>query len=188
LWWQEFILLTVFNLAWFGLQLLIVTGPPATAAMYAICKRVVEGDLIELQHGWEALRDSFVPAWKWGLPNLIIAVVVVGNFSAYHDAPGVGWAALRLVWAVVAVTWFSANLFYWPLWLAQEDRSFRTTVRNCFVYLAKQPVLAFSVVVISAILTFVSLAFTLPLAVGLMAWLALMGILAVEVEVKPKPG
>lgn len=62
LWWREFILLTFFNLAWLALQVPIVTGPPATAAMYALARRVVDAEWISPLDGWSALRQMFLPA------------------------------------------------------------------------------------------------------------------------------
>jgi len=184
LWWREFILLAICNLAWLALQLLIVTGPPATAAMYGIARRIANDDYVEPSHIWQTLRQMFLPAWKWGAANLLMALVVVGNFWAYQDAVGLPWTILRLAWGMIALGWFAANLFYWPFWLTQGDRSLRTTLRNGYLFLAKRPGFALSLVLICAGLSAVSILLTLPLAIGLMAWLALIGVLAVDEELK----
>ena len=41
-WWREWPLLMLLNLAWLALQIPIVTGPPATAAMYVMARRVAD--------------------------------------------------------------------------------------------------------------------------------------------------
>ena len=122
LWWGELLLLTALNVAWLALQIPIVTGPPATAAMYVIVRRLVDGELVGPRDAWQALRQMFWPAWIWGLLNLVIAGVVSFNFITYGSAPGPAWAALRLAWGTIALLWFAVNLFYWPFWLAQSDR------------------------------------------------------------------
>ncbi|MGH2523834.1 MAG: DUF624 domain-containing protein [Anaerolineales bacterium] len=180
LWWGEIVLLTLLNLAWLALQVPIITGPPATAAMYALARRVADGEMVGLQHGWDALRQMFWPAWKWGAVNLLLWVVVVGNFWAYQEAVGVGWTAIKLLWGAIALAWFTLNLFYWPFWLAQTDKRLRTTLRNSLVFLLKAPSLGMTLAIISLILMVVSVVFTLPLAACLMAWLALMSVLAVD--------
>jgi uncharacterized membrane protein YesL len=185
LWWQEFFLLTFFNLAWLACQVLIVTGPPATAAMYAVARRLADGEFIEPRHGLEALRRMFSPAWVWGAINLLIVGVLVGNFWLYQSATGWLWASLRLAWGVIALSWFAVNLFYWPFWLAQEQPSPQLTFRNSFLFLAKRPGLALTLMLISALLIVVSVLTTLPLAAALMAWLALVGVLAVDEALKP---
>ena len=186
LWWSELMLLILFNLFWLALQIPIITGPPATAAMYAIARQLADGEFIEPRHGWDALRQMFAPAWVWGAINLLIVGVLVVNFRLYQPATGWLWTALRLVWGAIALGWFAANLFYWPFWLAQEKKSPQLTFRNSFLFLAKKPALALSLTLISALLIIVSLLTTLPLAAALMAWLALAGVLAVDEALKPK--
>ena len=185
LWWREFMLLIFFNLLWLALQIPIVTGPPATAAMYAIARRLADGEFIEPRHGLEALRRMFTPAWVWGVTNLLIVGVLVGNFWLYQSATGWLWTGLRLGWGAIALGWFTVNLFYWPFWLAQDQRSPMLTFRNSFLFLAKQPGLALTLMLISALLIVVSVLTTLPLAAALMAWLALIGVLAVDEALKP---
>jgi len=184
LWWREFFSLTVFNIAWLALQIPIVTGPPATAAMYVIARRVVDDEFVEFRHGWGALREMFFPAWKWGAINLLIIITIVGNLWLYQAATGFGWTILRLVWGTIGLAWFAISFFYWPFWLAQKDRSLRTTLRNGFLFLAKRPGFAITLVLISAVIIVVSVLVTVPLATVLMAWLALIGILAVDDELK----
>ncbi len=183
-WWREFILLTFFNIAWFALQIPLITGPPATAAMYRIVQRVIDGDLIEIRHGWEALQQMFWPALKWGVVNLVVVGVVISNFWIYHGMSGLGWTILRVAWGTIALGWVVVNLFYWPFWLSQEDRSLRLALRNGFLFLSKQPSLALTLTAISVVLVIVSILTTLPLVSILITWVALMGWLAVHEEIK----
>jgi uncharacterized membrane protein YesL len=186
LWWQEFMLLIFFNLIWLALQIPIVTGPPATAAMYVIARQVADGDLVEPRHGLDALRRMFVPALAWGFLNLLIVGVLVGNFWLYQSSTGWLWTGLRLVWGMIALGWFAVNLFYWPFWLVQEQHSLQLTFRNSFLFLAKRPGMALTLMLISAIIIIISVLTTLPLAAALMAWLALIGVLAVEEALHPR--
>jgi uncharacterized membrane protein YesL len=180
LWWRELLLLTVFNLAWLALQVPIITGPPATAAMYVLARRLADGELIEFRHGWQALRQMLWPAWQWGALNLVIVVAVVGNFRFYSSTPGLLWSALRLAWGIIATLWFAVNLFYWPFWLAETDRRLGLTLRNGLLLFLKTPGLGLTILVICTLLIVVSVLLTLPLAVGLMAWLALIGVAGVD--------
>lgn len=184
LWWREFILLTFFNLAWLALQVPIITGPPATAAMYILARRIADGEFVGPGDGLLALRQMFWPAWKWGMPNLVIAIIFGVNFLFYWGAPGTGWAALRWLWGLVALVWFGLNLFYWPFWLAQSDRRLVTTYRNVAVFILKAPVFALTLVILSLGLVVSSLLTALPLVTVLMAWLALMGVLAIDEALK----
>jgi uncharacterized membrane protein YesL len=185
LWWSDLLLLIFFNLVWLALQIPIVTGPPATAAMYVVAHQLANGEFLEPRHGLNALRQMFAPAWIWGAVNLLIVGVLVGNFWLYQSATGWLWTGLRLIWGTIALAWFSANMFYWPFWLVQERRSLPVTFRNSFLFLAKRPGLALPLVLISSILIVVSVLATLPFAAAMMGWLALIGVLAVEEALHP---
>jgi uncharacterized membrane protein YesL len=187
LWWHELLLLSVLNLAWLALQIPIVTGPPATAAMYAMARRIADGEMVGPKDAWLALRQLFWPAWGWGLLNGIMAVVIISNFAAYGSAPGLSWAALRLAWGTIATLWFAMNLFYWPFWLAQADRRLLLTLRNAVLLFFKAPGFAFTLVALCAMLIVISVGVTLPLAIALISWLALIGVVAVDVALK-RPG
>ena len=184
LWWRELILLTFFNVVWFLLQIPIITGPPATAAMYVIAGRVSDDELISPCDGWAALRKMFLPAWKWGAVNLLLLAVLTLNFWGFRHAEGLGWASLRLLWTLVALGWFAINLFYWPLWLNQTDRRMVNTYRNCLVLLFRLPIFTLALTAMCAVLVVGGVLLTLPLVVALMAWLALIGTLAVEDALK----
>lgn len=185
LWWREFALLILLNIAWLACQVLIVTGPPATATMYVVARRVAHGELVSLRQTWLDLRRMFLPAWKWGAINAVVAAAAVGNFWFYQNAVGWVWTALRLAWGTIALGWFAVNLFYWPFWLAQETRTLRTTLRNAILLLMKEPGFALTLVLISVTLIIAGILVTLPLAALMMAWLALIGTLAVEEALPP---
>jgi len=187
LWWHTIFLLSLLNLAWLALQIPIVTGPPATAAMYALARRITDGETVGPKDAWLALRQMFWPAWGWALLNGLIAVVVVSNFAVYGSAPGLGWAAIRLAWGTIATVWFAVNLFYWPFWLAQADRRLVITLRNAALFFFKTPGFAVTLLALCSMLIVISVGITLPLAIALISWLALIGVLAVDVALK-RPG
>jgi hypothetical protein len=187
LWWGEFFLLTLFNLAWLALQLPIVTGPPATAAMYVVARRVAAGEVVGPRDGWLALRQMAWPAWRWGLANVVVIGAILGNFWAYQDFLGWGWTALRLAWGAIAVLWLAANLFYWPFWLAQSDRRMVIALRNSLLLYLKAPGLGMTLLLACLALSAASVLVTAPLAVGLMAWLALVGVVAVDAALDRAP-
>jgi hypothetical protein len=184
LWWREFVILIFFNIVWLILQVPIVTGPPATAAMYVIAIRVVDEDIIDLRTGWDALMNMFIPAIKWGAINFLVVITLLVNFWIYQDFTGTGWVILRLAWGTIGLGWFSINLFYWPFWLFQDDSSMGITMKNSFLILAKRPLFSLTIAFISALLIVGSVLTTLPMTAVLMSWLALIGVLAVNDELK----
>ncbi len=184
LWWDELFLMMLFNIIWLALQVPIITGPPATAAMFAIARHRIKGDYIDPRLGWNALRRMFLPSLKWGLAYLTVIGLIVFNFWSYREAAGLGWTIFRLLWGMIGVTWLIANFFYWPFWLNQSDQRISTTLRNSMVFIIRNLSLSLPLIVICSAFAIVSILTTLPLATVLMAWLALISTLAVEENLK----
>jgi hypothetical protein len=182
LWWGDSFLLSVFNLAWVLLQIPIVTGPPATAAIFAISKRIVDGEVVELGDSWRTLHEMFVPAWKWAGINLIVVAALVGNFWLYRDNPGLIFTLLRFTWGAIFLIWFSINLFYWPFWLRQQSPSVVTTLKNSFIFLARHPVLVVGFTIMTGLLFAFSIMTIIPLMVVAMALLSLAGTRVIKDE------
>lgn len=191
LWWDEWFLFTVLHIGWFLAQFLIVTGPPATAVLYAMVQRSMDGEYWDHREVWSAFRSLFWPAWRWAGLNLVVGGVVAFNLLVYRADAGGIWPLLRVVWIAALVLWGSLNLFYWPFWLAQSDKSIRTTFANCGRFLLlniwQAPLLVFACLV----LTIVSVLTTLPFTLALFVWLALVAGLAVRQSMSamlPEPG
>lgn len=180
LWYDEVYILVFLNILWFLLQFPIVTGPAATATMYAIARKVVRNEKIELRSILSDLRVMFLPALTWGILNLIVIGVLVVNFIVYQDQYGLVWGVLRVVWASIALLWIGANMFYWPFWLAQSDRRLITTFKNSIIFLFKKPVFSLSFMLIDALLIVVGTIMRVPVVVALISWVTLIGVLAVE--------
>lgn len=179
-WWAEIIQLAVLNVIWLGCQLTVILGPPATATMYAVAQRLAEGELLYPREVWTDFRQVFWRAWQWGLANLAVGGIALGNFYAYQGFSGTGWGLLKLLWGAVLLWWLVVQVFYWPFFYQQEDRSFRTTLTNSAKLLLTHPGFGLFIGLFSLALTVTGVLFGLPLGVTLMAWLALIGTYAVS--------
>ncbi len=180
LWWREFAFLLLLNFIWLLAQVTVVFGPPATAALAAIAGRVADGELIDFSDFWRALRANFGAAWRWGLAQWAIYGVLGYNLFAYAGVTSTGVLALRYAWTLMAVAWFTVNLYFWPLYFAQADRRFTTTLGNAF----KMALLHPGFTTLYALLALLLIAaFTLTgilLGAVLGAWLSLWGTLVVR--------
>jgi hypothetical protein len=180
LWWRDWMGMVFLNILWFALQIPIVTGPPATAVLYTIAQRTYKDEYWEMQELWTLMRELFLPAWKWALPNLLLACVLAVNIYAYQNAVGPGWLALRLIWGTLLAAWIALNIFYWAFWLNQEDKSLRTTYTNSARFFLLNPIPATILVIFSIALMVGSTLITVPLVSGAGSLFALVGITAVQ--------
>ncbi len=144
--------------------------PPATAALFYVARRVLEGDPFV---GWstfaQPIRQHWRAMWGWGLAFLLILGVSSANLWLYRDMPGTAWTILRWLWATIFVLWFTLNLFFWPLWFASEEehRTLRNTWRNSLAFLGANPVPALLLSILVLLLGTASVLTGIPLGLAL---------------------
>jgi len=102
------------------------------------------------------------------------------NFAGSLTQGGELWFCFRYAWIGIGVLWTTLNLFYWPFWLSQDNQRLVNTYRNGFVMLLRTPVTVLALSAICAVFILVSCVTLFPLALALMAWLSLVGILTVR--------
>jgi len=184
LWWQEPFFWILLNIGWLVMQIPIITGPAATAVMLVNDPRTTERDYLSVQNAISDARRLFIPALKWGVVNAIILAAVIGNFWAYRSFEGAIWIVLRGLWGAIGVMWIAVNLFYWPFWLEQERPTMRDSLFNGLLLIAKHPGYSVTLLIALLLITAISLITTLPFGAALMAWIALIGMVAVDEELK----
>ena len=165
---------------WLAAQVLIIPGPPATAALFAMARRTYDGVYWNAGDVWSAFKELFGPAWKWALPNIVIIGLSLYNISTFWNVPGGVWLGLRAVWLTALLVWLALNLFYWPFRLAAEDQSMRNTYANCVRFWLLHPAAAFVLFLVCLILGVISLPFALPIVLGVIFWIALVAETAVR--------
>ncbi len=179
-WWDDFLFLLVINLIWLLAQLTIVLGPPATLGLYVVAQKVLNRELVGFGDFWQAVRGRFGRAWSWGAAQLVVYGVLGFNLLAYGNRSGVGFLALRYAWVLLLLAWFSLNLYYWPLNLAQSDRRFITTLSNAAKMVLLNPGFTFAYALTTLLFVTISVFSGILLGAVLGIWLALWGTLVVQ--------
>lgn len=179
-WWRELITLTVLNILWLGLQLLIVTAAPATAAYYVVAQSVIAGDSASWDEFWSGFRQYFWKANRWGMLQALIYFVGLFNFFYYAEAGGLLWGLIKIVWGSALVLWTILQLLYWPLLLEAEDQSIRNTLRNALVTLLLNPIGVLNLTLLTLAIVVVSFFTTMPVGLVMMALIALFGTATIQ--------
>lgn len=179
LWWRELLFLLVLNVLWLIAQLTLVLGPPMTVSLYVVARKVMQGELVDFRDITGALRQHLAAAWAWGALQVIVYGVLGFNLFFYASAHGQLVLILRYAWTLLLLAWFTLNLYYWPLYLAQEDRRMTTTLSNAgkMILLNLRFTLVYSL--LALFLIAVSIFSGFLLGAVMMAWLALWGNLVV---------
>lgn len=179
-WWQDWISILILSSVWLLLQLPLVTGPPATAMLYAMMGESRDGLYWGPAEAWAAFRRLFWPAWRWALVNLLVTGVVAVNLLTYTAQAGSLWLLLRLLWIGGLSLWLLVNLFYWPFYLVQEDQRLRNTFANSARFLLLHPLAALLLGIVCLVVLAVSLLTVLPVVLGTVGWVALVAVVAVQ--------
>jgi uncharacterized membrane protein YesL len=179
LWWRELLFLLVLNVLWLVAQLTVVLGPPMTVSVYVVARKVMEGDLIDFKDVISAVRQHLAASWAWGALQIVVYGVLGFNLFFYARAEGQLVLILRYAWTLLLLAWFTLNLYYWPLYLAQEDRRVATTLSNAGKMILLNPGFTLIYSLLALILVAVSIFSGLLLGAVMMVWLALWGNLVV---------
>ena len=177
--WDEYMSVLVISAAWLLAQVLIIPGPPATAMLFAMARATHDGVFWSTADAWATFRALFWPAWRWGLPNLLVIGIGLYNISVFWNVPGV-WAGLRWLWLAVLLVWLGLNLFYWPFYLASADRSWRNTYANCGRFWLLHPLTAVVLLAVALVVGVAAVSTLLPVVLGAVFWLALVAETAVR--------
>ena len=177
--WDEYISVLLLSAAWLLAQVLVIPGPPATAALFAMTRATYDGTFWSAADAWAAFRAHFWPAWRWGLPNLLVIGIGLYNISVFWNVPGI-WAGLRWLWLAALLVWLGLNLFYWPFYLASADRSWRNTYANCARFWLLHPLAAAVLLAVALVVGVVAVSTLVPVVLGAVFWLALVAETAVR--------
>ena len=179
-WWKEFLFLLALNFLWLLAQMTVILGPPSTAALYIVTQHVLDGSIVGFGDFWRAIKGNFVNSWIWGAAQIIVYSVLVYNLFFYWGKEGVYFLALRYAWTFLALTWFTINLYYWPLYLAQVDKRFTTTLTNAIKMVLLNPGYTIFYSLLALIFIVVSVFSGLLLGAVMAVWIALWGTLVVQ--------
>jgi uncharacterized membrane protein YesL len=168
--------LVLVNVIWFVFTALIVTAFPALGGLYYATNAQAHGKPADWRLFMEGFRAYFWLSWRWGILNVAVVGVLVGNVLFYGQVTA-EWAVVgRALAGALLALWTVLQMFAWPLLMEQEDRRVRVALRNSAVILIRQPVLSLSVAAALALVALASVLVIRPAVVFISASLiAYMG-------------
>lgn len=161
--WKEMWTILIVHLLFLLGNILIITGPPVTVALFFYCNRIAHEELASERDFLQAIRSYWKPAWRWGFVNLLIFGVLFGDYyltgklirssDTAHFVQGL-YITLISVWLLIQV-------FALPFLFEQEQPLVLQALRNAIVFIRKNLVF---VVVLALLLVF-------SLALGTLAFM-----------------
>lgn len=166
--WADIWTVLVCNLVWTLSNILIIPGPPATLALFTYCNHLAHGEIADFSDYWRAFRHQWGPAWRWGAVNLLVIILLVGDFILTGRLSQSPFARFMQGFYLAALgAWLIVQLYALPFLIEQDTPSLRQALRNGAVLLGRN--IGFSVIlsVLLVVLLVAGLAlFMLTLACG----------------------
>ncbi len=174
--WDEMFLLAMANVLWVALNLLLVTGPPATAGLFVLTHRLAAGQAASLRDFFDGLQRYFWRSWLWAL------VAGAGFFVLGSDVVLTGLLSdadyivlIQGFFLILLFLWAFLLLYAFPLILEQEQPSLRLALRNALVMFATNQGFSATLFGLALLAALLSSLLVAPWGVITVAFLALLG-------------
>lgn len=176
--WDDMLILVLMNLFTLACSLVIIPGPAAWVALNTMCNRCANLNAISWEKYFEVFKENIWKAWKFALPSLLVIALIVVNFLWYPVTFGdQQWVPLvQGAWLSAGFFWLVVQLFVTPFYAQQEDKSWRTALRNTVIIAGTNPIYTAVVLLITLLLMALCLFLFPPMLVFLgHAWWCMVG-------------
>jgi uncharacterized membrane protein YesL len=171
--WGEMFMLVLMNLFTLLCLIVIVPGPPAWAALYAVSNRIANDYAISWETYFTAFRKYFGQSWLYAVFAVVVTVLIGLNFWWYGVTFGEEtWVQfVRGAWLAAAIFWIAIQFYVFAFYMEQEDKRWRVALRNSLLVAGANPLFTFILLIVTFVLLGVSLIFTpLFILLGLVFW------------------
>jgi uncharacterized membrane protein YesL len=171
--WGEMFMLVMMNVFTLLCTIVIIPGPPAWAALYAMCNRIANDYAVSWEGYFKAFREYFGRSWLYAISSLLVLVLIVVNFmwygATFGDETWVSW--VRGAWMAAGFFWLVMNFYLLPFYMEQDDKRWRVALRNSALVAGANPLFTLVVLIAAVALLVLSLILT-PVFVllGLAIW------------------
>ncbi len=130
-WSDEALLLVQMNAAWLLAVLLVIPGPPATAALLEVTNRMAHGERAGWRTARRAFRRYFWKSWGWAIITLAFVGILTFNYTYYsRTTTGVILTLARIAWVIFALTGIAVQFYWWPLVIEMRGHPLIPALRN----------------------------------------------------------
>lgn len=157
--WDNAFLVIFCSLAWLFLTLLIVPGPPATVALFAISADIARQErLLGFGDYLRAVWRYFGVGWRWAAINIPVLLIVAVDIRAVPRmvSPEVA-VTIQLALYLALAVWIVINWFALTFLFQQDKPAVVQALRNGGVLLLQYPWFSLALVVVTTALLALSL-------------------------------
>lgn len=138
--WRDLFSAAACNLIWLVCQVLVLPGPPATLALFYFANRTARGEVTDVGDFWDGLRRHWRPAWRWGIANLAVVGLLLGDYwltARLFEGSLAQW--LQGLYLAVLAGWAGLQFFALAFYFEMEEPGLRLAWRNAAALVGRHP-------------------------------------------------
>jgi len=173
-WSDEIPLLVQLNAVWLLAVLLVIPGPPTTAAILAVTHRMAHGELVNWRTAKDAFRRYFWKSWQWAAINLAFFGLLLFNHLYYSaHVTGTVLIIVRAVWIMMALVWGALQLYWFPLILEMPGHPIVPALRNAGRLALLNLGFTITLLILVLLFTVISIVFTV---MAMLMWVSVLAL------------
>ena len=180
LWWGDWANQVLVCLAAVLLSLTVILALPAYIGVLEQARDLTHGARTGIAGMWSGFRRELRRSLPWGLLNLAASAVFGFTLWFYANSRFVFAPTLVVFISAAALIYFIWQYFSLACYTLQEEKKIKLAWQNALALLLSRPGVMWLSGLLGAALSFVSLRFFIPLALGSPALIALVSLTAVQ--------
>ncbi len=157
--WNNAFLVIFCSLVWLFLTLLIIPGPPATIALFAISASIVDQErLLEFSDYLRAIWRNFGLGWRWAAINIPVLLIIAVDIRAVpRMVSPIAALTIQVAFYLALAIWIVVNWYALSFLFQQEKPAVLQALRNGGVLLLQHPWFSLALALVTAALLALSL-------------------------------
>ena len=187
LWWKDWANQVLVSLAAILLSLTVVLYPLAIFGVYEQALDLTHGIRTGIIGFWQGFKKYWRKSLPWGLLNLAILGLLGTNIWFYYNTDSAVAPVLVVVMGLLGIFWLIWQFYAVSCFFLQEDKTLKVAWKNGLALILIQPGYTVVIGLVMLILLGLSLAFFIPLFLGSIPLIAILGLQAVQATIQQNP-
>jgi uncharacterized membrane protein YesL len=184
LWWKDWANQVLVALVAVLLSLTIVLYPMAIFGVYEQALDLSHGIRTGILGFWKGFKSYWRKSLPWGLLNLLVIGILGFNVWFYRNIDSMVGLVLMVLMSGLMLFWLMWQFYTVSCFFLQEDKTLKIAWKNGLAVILLQPGYALLIPIVILILVGISVTIFIPLFLGAVPLIAILGLRAVQATIK----
>ena len=184
LWWKDWANQVLVAVAAILLSLTVVLYPMALFGVYEQALDLTHGIRTGIMGFWQGFKRYWRKSLPWGLLNLLVTALFGFNVWFYRSISNLIGLVLMLLMSGLLIFWLIWQFYSVSCFFLQEEKTLKVAWKNGLAVILLQPGYALVIAIVMLILLGLSVTTFIPIFLGSIPLVAIMGLRAVQATIK----